>query len=180
MGKAIQHEERFWQQAYQAHAAVVLAYLKRRTTSAEEAEDVLQETFLRAMGANSFREGNLRGYLMTIARNLVISRVRRPRLAIASVTAEQASETEPSDALSPEREVALRSFKDRLDGVLAEMNPDQRTAFEMGVLEQTSYPEIARLTGWNLSTVKVRIFRARRRIIDVLGDELNELRGNQL
>jgi RNA polymerase sigma-70 factor (ECF subfamily) len=115
--------------------------------------------------------------LLTIARNLLISRVRRPRLAISDVSADQATETEPSREISPEREVALRSFRDRLDGVLAGMNPDQRTAFEMGVLEQTSYPEIARLTGWNLSTVKVRIFRARRRIIDVLGDELRGLRG---
>jgi RNA polymerase sigma-70 factor (ECF subfamily) len=175
--EAVQHDERFWQRAYQAHASAVLAYLRRRTGRGEEAEDLLQETFLRAMGAASFREGNLRGYLMTIARNLLISRVRRPRLAISDVTADQATETEPSRDISPEREVALRSFRDRLDGVLAGMNSDQRTAFEMGVLEQTSYPEIARLTGWNLSTVKVRIFRARRRIIDVLGDELRGLRG---
>lgn len=179
---AIGHDERFWRSAYDAHGPVVLAFLLRRVGRRDEAEDLLQETFCRAIDAGSFRRGsNLRAYLLRTARNLWINRLRRPRLVVSDepqVDATLAEEAGGSAAVSPERGAAWSAFKDRLDHVLDEMKPEQRLAFELGVLQQRSYSEIASSTGWSLSKVKIKIHRARRRVIDELGDFVPDLGGS--
>jgi RNA polymerase sigma-70 factor (ECF subfamily) len=176
MVETIEHDPAFWQGAYRAHAAHVLSFLRRRVRRREEAEDLLQETFLRAMGSGAYREGNLRGYLCTIARNLLISRLRRPaRVRSIDPAAEPSIE---SAADSPERDAALAGFRRRLEAALRRLEIRQRTAFELGVLEERPYEEIARLTGASRTAIKVRIHRARRRLIHELRDQLRDLRGS--
>lgn len=165
----------FWQCAYQDHGSVVLAFLRHRLGQRQDAEDLLQETFVRAIRAGSFRPGgNLRAYLLATARNLVINRLRRPRLV---VSADAESDEGPfahatDEAASPEQRAALGAFRDRLTEILSTMSDAHRRAFHLGVVEQRSYSEIARRTGWSLAQVKVNIYRARRRVIDDLGEVL--------
>ena len=56
---------------------------------------------------------------------------------------------------------AARELVDRL---LAELSPDDRLVLTLLDLEQRSTAEIAQLTGWSRTLVKVRAFRARRRL----------------
>lgn len=58
-------------------------------------------------------------------------------------------------------ELAARELVERL---LAELRPDDRLVLTWLDLEQRSVPEVARLTGWSRTLVKVRAFRARRRL----------------
>jgi RNA polymerase sigma-70 factor (ECF subfamily) len=155
-----------------------MTYLLRRVGRREVAEDLLQETFLRAMDAGSFHEGNLRAYLLRIAHNLNVNRLRRPSRVIADSPAVDAH-AGPAlpGSTSPERAAVWSSFARELRKELDEMPPGQRKAFEMGVVQQRSYAEIARLTGWKPSTVKVKVWRARRTIIDRLGKHLTEMKG---
>jgi RNA polymerase sigma-70 factor (ECF subfamily) len=171
---ALERNEAFWQAAYEAHASVVMAFLVRRLGRRDEAEDLLQETFVRAIRVDSFVGGNLRGYLLSIARNLLINRIRRPRLVVPVAPAEdeQPFEHVPAGGTSPEEETAWRNFAERLDGALAKLKADHRRAFEMAVIQQHSYGEIARTTGWSLPRVKSNVHRARRSLIAQLGDFL--------
>ena len=53
-----------------------------------------------------------------------------------------------------------------------ELSPTLKTAFEMAILRQQSYDEICRETGWSPGQVRVNVFRARRRVIEQLGEWL--------
>lgn len=170
----------FWQSAYRDHGPAVLGYLSSRMRR-EDAEDLLQETFVRAIrSSGSLRdEEKLRPYLLTIAHNLLVNRYRRREPQLFSELANPTDEgdvpglPEPAapDA-SPEQEADLSRLEERLGAVVAEMTPHLRAAFEQGVLRQEPYKEIARRNGWSLAQVKINVYRARRQAIAKLRDLL--------
>lgn len=171
----------FWQAAYESHAPAVFAFLRHRLNEPAEAEDLLQETFVRAIRAGSASDPErLRGYLLRTARNLMINRARRPRLVVPMPALAAAGEDEGEaplarvrdGAASPEERASWSAFRAGLERVLREMSAAHRQAFELGVLQRLSYDEVASHTGWTLAQVKTNIFRARQRVIARLGDRL--------
>lgn len=177
MTEAIEQDRGFWRAAYQSHAPAVLAFLQHRLGRREDAEDLLQETFVRAIRSGSFDGDNLRAYLLRTAHNLWVNRRRRPRLMVpmlGPMAGPVAGEEEaplvdvPAETASPEQEASWSAFREELQRVLAGLSEPHRRAFELGALEQHSYGEIARITGWSLPQVKVNLYRARKRIIEEL------------
>ncbi len=164
--------EAFWQQAYRDHGASVLGFLQRRLGQRDLAEDLLQETFIRAIRFDSFQGGNLRGYLISIARHLIINKSRRKQLLVPVETPRedmQPFETVASDEHTPEETTAGTLLHERLGRALHKLKPDHRRAFELAVLEQYSYGEIVETTGWSLARVKSNVHRARKKLIEELG-----------
>lgn len=164
-----------WTSAYTRHEPGILAYLKRRF-GPEDAEDLCQETFARALAAENAprEEGRVKAYLYRIAHNLMVNRFRRPSLMQSECDlgehvrmAELA--VEPAHR-SPEARAHVRDLARQLTTLLAELPPDQRQAFELGVLQRKPYKEIADMTGWSLSKVKGDVFRARQRLIAGFGE----------
>lgn len=165
----------FWRSAYDSHGPAVMAFLQRRLRRREEAEDLLQETFVRAIRSDSFDQGgNLRGYLLRIAHNLMVNRLRRPRVVVPAVAAEEGFEDVPAVGVSPEQEAVWSAFRADLGRVLAGMSEAHRRAFQLAVLEGRGYAEVAAQTGWSLAQVKINVYRARRRVIEELRDHLPE------
>ena len=180
MVEAIGHDESFWHSAYCSHGPAVLAFLRRRT-GYEEAEDILQETFVRAIRSGTYRgdDTNARAYLMSTARHVLINRLRRPRLVVPAEDHRAAAQKQgdamaevASEDPSPEQNTAWSAFNQRLDGVLDELKESYRQAFELAVVQQRSYAEVAQLTGWSLAQVKINVYRARKRVIAGLADYL--------
>ena len=173
MTEAIEQDRGFWRAAYQSHAPAVLAFLLHRLGRREDAEDLLQETFVRAIRSGSFDGDNLRAYLLRTAHNLWVNRRRRPQLVV-SMMGPAADEKEdplagvPAEAASPEQEASWSAFREDLQRVLAGLSEPHRRAFELGALEQRSYGEIAQITGWSQPQVKVNLYRARKRVIEAL------------
>lgn len=171
---AMQHDRVFWRAAYQAHGPAVLAFLRHRLGRKEDAEDLLQETFVRAIRSGSFQEGgNLRAYLMRIAHNLWVSWCRRPRLVTPLDDSQEEMLGElPDAAASPEQEATWSDLRGKVGRVLEGLSGSHRRAFELGVLEQRSYSEICQITGWSLSQVKINIYRARKHVLAELRQDL--------
>ena len=171
----------FWRGAYEEHGPSVLAFLRSRLGSREDAEELLQETFVRAMRTDSpLREKEkVRGYLFTTAHNLLRNRARRAQVSpiVSAVPLCDPEETEATDARA-----RLRALCERLDTVLEGMSADHRRAFELGVIDKTPYREIAQQTGWSLSQVKVNVYRSRKRAVQELADflDVTESRISQL
>ncbi|HSN89194.1 MAG TPA: RNA polymerase sigma factor [Thermoanaerobaculia bacterium] len=167
MNAAIEDDRLFWRTAYQAHGPAVLAFLRHRLGRREDAEDLLQETFARAIRAGSFQEGgNVRAYLLRTAHNLWVSGLRRPRLVAPLGDAEEQALAEtPDSRASPEQEATWGDLRDKVQLALAGMKESYRRAFELGVLEQRSYNEIGEITGWSLAQVKINIYRARKQVL---------------
>jgi len=171
--EAIGQDRVFWRAAYQSHAPAVLAFLRHRLGRREDAEDLLQETFVRAIRSGSFDGDNLRAYLLRTAHNLWVNRRRRPQLVVP-LAGPAAGEKDdplfdvPAETASPEQEASWNAFHEELQRVLAGLSEPHRRAFELGALEQRSYGEIAQITGWSLPQVKANLYRARKRIIEEL------------
>lgn len=171
-------DEAFWRSAYEAHASALLGFLRRRCGSLGEAEDLLQELFLRAMRAGTFRRDEpVKPYLYSIARNLLASRYRRPRLRLVTSSPGDGDGRDPldqveGDDVGQQDRVEWSEFGRALASALDRLSDDHRLAFQLGVLEETPYAEIAARQGWSLSRVKVNVHRARRKIIDSLGDRI--------
>lgn len=168
----------FWQDAYHRHGSAVLAFLESRTGRREDAEDLLQETFVRAIrAAGDLREKTkLRAYLFTIAHNLILNqRRRRPFLLFSQARGKEADrlrDLADGPHRDPEAAACFEDLERRLAEVLAAMPPAHRTAFRSGVLEKRPYREIAAETGWTAAQVKINVYRARRRAMAALADLL--------
>lgn len=171
-------DEAFWRSVYEAHGPAILGFLRRRVGSLSEAEDLLQELFVRAMRADTFRrDARIKPYLYSIARNLLVSRYRRPTLRLVTSSRDDSDARDPLDQVAGDEtgqqdRVEWSEFDQALVGALDRLSADHRLAFELGVLEETPYAEIAAQQGWTLSRVKVNVHRARRKIIEALGDRI--------
>ena len=168
----------FWQTTYRQHAPAVLAFLSSRLGRRDQAEDLLQETFVRAIRAQgSLRDiSKIRSYLFSTAHRLVLNQFRRKRPILFSEIHSGGSvssiDREDPAASSPEETADLSRAEERLKTVVASMTPTLRMAFEAAVFENKPYAQIARENGWTEGQVRVNVCRARKKAIAELRDLL--------
>jgi RNA polymerase sigma-70 factor, ECF subfamily len=138
-------------------------------------EEAAQEVFLKAYtqlggyeGRGSF-EGWLARITTTTCLNLLRSASRRPEASAADLTEEEAEwlANNLADESSPSVEQSLIAA-DLADKVLETLPPDDRVVLMLADGEGASTKEVAEATGWSESKVKVRAFRARRRMREAL------------
>ena len=135
-------------------------------------EEAAQEVFLKAftqLGSYEGR-GSMEGWLTRIATNTCLNIIRaakrRPELTAADLTEEQNHwlEQELSSASG-----AVQSAEDKLvatdlaERLLETLSPEDRLALTLIDGEDASVNEVAEITGWSESKVKVRAFRARKK-----------------
>ena len=151
----------------------VYALLYRLTSDPEEAADLTQETFLRALrSAKNFRgESELKTWLFRIAINESRNRFRwwkrRRRDQTLSLDATvgdsttQVWETISDNSISPEEEVLRRERTKALNEALGTLKSIYREAIVLCDIEGLSYEECAEALETNIGTVKSRISRGR-------------------
>lgn len=165
-----------WENIYREYSPGILQYLCGLCGTQSDAQDLLQETFIKAMRSeSSLREpGKMRSWLMTIARNLFLdSRRKWVNKNITTVADDNPIlEVIPDPGHNPEKFAVQSDFKAKLHKILAELSETLQTAFTLAVIQKLSYAEIEEITGWSMSMVKTNVFRARRKI----ASELSEFR----
>lgn len=136
-------------------------------------EEAAQEVFLKAftqLGSYEGR-GSMEGWLTRIATNTCLNILRaakrRPELTVSDLTEdenhwldEKLSAVSSELHRSAERKLVAADLADRLLGTLA---PEDRLTLTLIDGEDASVREVAEMTGWSESKVKVRAFRARKR-----------------
>ena len=150
---------------------VASRFFRRR----EQAEEAAQEVFLKAfteLGSFEAR-GSFEGWLTRVATNTCLNLLRgqkrrSPELTAADLTEDEGAwlDTRLSDAAAERHRAAERATAaaDLADKVLGTMSPDDRLALTLVDGEELSVREVAEVTGWSESKVKVQAFRARRRM----------------
>jgi RNA polymerase sigma-70 factor (ECF subfamily) len=146
---------------------IVRAHLPRRVPEEDLAQEIFLKMFTRLeqyQGAVPFPHWVSRIALTTCIDQLRAQR-RRPEYRWADLSE---SEAEVLDAVTsddteaaPDEALAARELVHRL---LDQLKPADRMVIQMLDLEQKTIAEISMLTGWNSSLVKVRAFRARRKL----------------
>ena len=151
------------------HYPAVFRLAFRITGSAEDAEEVAQEAFLRAYTKLAeFRQAAafstwIHRIAMNTALNLVERRARDPhRLAEPIVTAGEAAPTEPADHHygTPERALLDREAVALRQAAMAALTPMERTAFTLRHMEELPIPEIAAALHVPANSAKQAVFRA--------------------
>lgn len=132
--------------------------------NADRAEDLVQETLVKAWGhLGSFVEGsNLGAWLFTILRNTYFSQYRKRRYEVSD-----------SDGIFVGRlavTAAQTAHMDVLDlrAALARLPDDQREAIVLVGAAGHSYQDAAMIAGCAVGTIKSRVNRARRRLVEIL------------
>lgn len=163
----------FWKSTFEDHSPSVLAFLVSRLGRRDVAEDLLQETFARAIRAGALRDGaKARSYLLTIASRLIVDRTRRSRPVLFSELADGTYDADGSipDAAqpSPVEAVEMGRARERLEEAVAALSEPLRRAFVAAVLEQKPYAEIAADNDWTSGQVRVNVHRARKQVIETM------------
>jgi RNA polymerase sigma-70 factor (ECF subfamily) len=150
-----------------AGAVYNLAY--RMLGNAEDAEDASQEIFLRAYTrlASFDRERRFATWLLSIASNYCIDRLRRRRFAW--VTLDDVAFSLPSAERGPERSALEHEQQVAVQQALARLPDNYRLVTVLRYWHDLSYDEIAQVTGLTESAVKTRLHRARHMLAKALG-----------
>ena len=143
--------------------------------SEHEAEDVVQEAYVRALRFfGGFRGGDSRGWLLTIVRNVSYTWLRKRRPDQLNLSLDEELHGREDGARDPEGEVLrkadVRSVKQALETLPLEL----REVIVLRELEGLSYAEIASVAEIPLGTVMSRLSRARSRLRDLLGSCLEK------
>nr|WP_275936274.1 sigma-70 family RNA polymerase sigma factor [Sinosporangium album] len=137
---------------YREHWRLVCGYLLRRTADPHLAEDLAQETFVKATRALLGRRGGSpAAWLLSIARNTLVDHMRRSRTELPLPKAEELGAF-PQE----QRESALDVRR-----VLARMPDGPRRLLELFYFDGFSLAEIAAMTGRSPQSVKTALWRAR-------------------
>jgi RNA polymerase sigma-70 factor, ECF subfamily len=163
------------------HHAEIYRYLVRTTGRTSDADDLSQETFLRAYRAYRALppDANARAWLFTIATNLSRNHFRsqkRRRLAYEAVTAV----TGEADGLGPDAGVIGGEVGAAIEAVVTRLPFKQRVAFLQRKIHGLDYEAIGRSLDCSAESARAHVFQALRKIRQALdGQALPEKRESQ-
>lgn len=146
------------------YGASLRSYFARRV-SIEDAEDLVQEVFLKLQSSKFIRPiENVEGYIFATARNVLIDFSRSTKGSKAYSFETWSEAYEPADALSPERiAIGHEEFR-RVMQTIINLPPRTRQAFEMHRFQNLTYQEISERMGIKKDSVKDLMHRALLRI----------------
>jgi len=141
---------------YERHSKDVYRYSYWLSGSAQDADDITSETFARAwVGREEIRTETVKAYLFAIARNLYLKGLRHTKRQT------DLDPLHPDPKPAPEQQVESRLDVDRAMQAIQSLPETDRAAFLLRVQHELPYDEIARILQLPLTTVKVKIHRAR-------------------
>ncbi|MFP3903721.1 MAG: sigma-70 family RNA polymerase sigma factor [Armatimonadota bacterium] len=158
-------------------------YVARMLNDRDRAEDVAQETFIRAYtslpnfrGASSFQT-----WLYRIASNLAIDTMRRRSYREGEFSLDETLQTREGEVQrqvedegpGPEKTIQNEELRAQIEDAIVELSPKLRTVIVLYELQGLSYKEIAEVVGAPLGTIKSRLFNAREQLREILEKKLD-------
>ncbi len=144
------------------------AFAYRLTRQEADAEDLVQDTILRALGAQDrFQEGtNLKAWLFTITRNAFNTRWRRSRRESLP-----GDEVIAASAVTPGTQAETLWAREAIERLLHDLSPAHREILILVPVLGLDYEDAAEVCGCSVGTVKSRLNRARAALIALVDDE---------
>ena len=146
---------------YDATSPMLNGLLLRILERPEDAEEVLLDVYMKAWkyaARYSDTRGSVQAWLMIMARNAAIDRIRQKRAQPRMQSFEPETTPEPeSTEASPEEQTADRERRRRVQSVLRELPPEQREVVELAFFGGLTHAELAERLREPLGTIKSRI-----------------------
>jgi RNA polymerase sigma factor (sigma-70 family) len=157
-----------FERSYAEHAQPLLRFLIYRTGDRVLSEDIVADTFERALRSRARfnpRKSSEKTWIYSIALNLLRDHARHDAVAA------RALERDHAPVVGSPAADALADVEDRdlIHRALATLAPEEREAIALRYGADLTMPEIAKLTKERLSTVEGRVYRALRKLRDELG-----------
>ncbi len=154
---------------YHRHRPGMLRFCLKLLRDRQAAEDAVQNTFLKLQtaAAGPVKAGSVKSWMYTVARNEAFGELRR--------NAGNLPDEEP--VWSGTLPDGLLEEQDRTAAVAAMLNalyPTYREVIVLREYDQLSYEEIAAVTGTSIASVKSRLFKARKAMLDRLSEHYPE------
>lgn len=150
----------------------IYRYVLSLVHNPSEAEDLTQDTFLRAYARrDSLRDPNaIRGWLYRIATHACLDRLRQ-RVVHVSIDGEEGSQA--MDSVPEDSPSALEIAEREETGVCVQrcldfLSDSYRAVILLHEAHSLTAPEIAELLGESLGTIKIRLHRARRKLQEIM------------
>jgi RNA polymerase sigma-70 factor (ECF subfamily) len=135
----------------------------------QDAEDIVQESFLKAYKAQeSFRGSEAKTWMLAIVRNTTMDFLRRHKSSSTVTLGEQGYEPE-DDSPDPERVLVEQSRREQMRQAISHLEPEFREVIVLREIEGMSYKEIASALSIPMGTVMSRLSRARNLLLVELG-----------
>ncbi|HEY7090312.1 MAG TPA: sigma-70 family RNA polymerase sigma factor [Tepidisphaeraceae bacterium] len=156
------------------HLDMLYRVARRLTRDSSRAEDLVQETYLRAFRARDdfeLQEYGIRPWLVRIMHNLHFSRSQREKrqpMAIEDTQLDMASAAGSQSAAPWSGKASFEGMDQRLVKALEELPDEYQTVMLLWAVEEFSYKEIAEAVGVPIGTVMSRLHRARAKLSDRL------------
>ncbi len=156
VARIVQRDESALAALYDRYAGMLSSVLNRILRDTQAAEEILQDIFYqlwRTAGQFDASRGSLPGWLLVIARNRAISRLRRHNPA----SGEELLENTVVLPTNLESSIAQQQMVGKVRGAMESLPKEQRAALELAYFEGLTHSEIAARTGDPLGTVKTRL-----------------------
>ena len=142
---------------YEKFRPLLFAYCRRILGNAEDAEDVVQDVFVKASNKiDSLKNGMLfKHWLFSIARNEALMKIRKRHPGTSTVADEVWEDETPTDQLEHQEtsEIVQRLLKD--------LKHEYREVLVLREYEGLSYADISKIIGVSENVIRVRLYRAR-------------------
>jgi RNA polymerase sigma-70 factor, ECF subfamily len=156
MERIMQRDETALATLYDRYAVILSSVLNRILRDTQATEEILQDIFFQLWSSPSrfdASRGSLPGWLVVIARNRAISRLRRHNPAAG----DELHEATVIPTFNFENAVSQKQLLGRVKSALENLPKEQRAAIELAYFEGLTHSEIAQRTGDPLGTVKTRL-----------------------
>ena len=149
---------------YNRYKGPVYAFCAKMLLDRAAAQDVMQETFVRVYEHRQRlrRAGSFKSWLFTIARNQCLNTLRRSNRY--TEFDETAADVHAFDGETPFARLMKSEQVELVDRFLKELSPEYREVLVLREYQNLSYDEIAAVTRNAVSSVKSRLFKARRKL----------------
>jgi RNA polymerase sigma-70 factor, ECF subfamily len=166
---------------FERHHRLVLRFLYGMVGEPDFAEELAQETFVRAYtNINTLKdETKLSTWLCGIAKNVAYNALRARRKVAGTIEINKDSAAEiKSEEILPDSRLLNSELNSVIRNALSRLDEDKRTVFTLKMMQQLSYEEIAEITGFSIPKLKTDLHRAKaemRRLIRPYLETSNEL-----
>ncbi|MCU1264328.1 MAG: polymerase sigma factor, sigma-70 family [Acidobacteria bacterium] len=164
IARACQGDQEAFRLIFERYSRPVISFLFDLVSNRELAEELTQETFVRAYRnlATMRAETKLSTWLFGIARNVAREALRARMRDNHQVDLEDKAVLDLSDSRPvPVERLLGKELNEVIQRSLAALDEDKRTVFTLRVFQQCSYEEIAEITGFSIAKLKTDLHRAR-------------------
>ncbi len=154
---------------------LVFTLANRMVSTREEAEEVAQDTFLKAFRSLSKFKGDAKfsSWIYRICYNTCLDHLKKNKRKPNTVAIDDITEAEVKTLESALEQLEQKEYQESIKKCLRQLPDDEGYIVTLFYFEDLSVDEIATITELSKSNVKVKLFRSRKKLFGILKKELN-------